>query len=119
MEDLQSSDDQVVLYLLSHPPVKPGEQVWLWHDGDRQPKAEQEAGVLHPFCSPAHHQGPTWVVMQGEEVLTGGREGTTLDALTSTQSDFNLKVQCVIFCLIYNFYIGKRLIHGLIWPYYP
>lgn len=46
MADVQSSDEQVALYLLSHPAVKPGEQVRLRHDGDRQPQAEQEAGVL-------------------------------------------------------------------------
>lgn len=74
MKEVHSTNNHVVFYLLRHFLVKPREQIRLQHDGDLQSQAKQETGVLQPLCRPAYHQGPTWGVRQGEEILTEGWE---------------------------------------------
>lgn len=79
VKELDSADDHVVLYLLCRFLVEPLQQVALLHDGDRQPEAKQEASALQTLRGPAHHQSPTRGVRQGEEILTGRREGVYFD----------------------------------------
>lgn len=71
IKDFHPTDDQVVLYPLSHLLIETREQAGLRHDGHRQPQAKEEAGALQPLGGPAHHQGATWGVRQGEEILAG------------------------------------------------
>lgn len=75
IKELHSTDDHVVLYLLRRFLVEPLQQVMLLHDGDWQPEAKQEASALQTLCRPAYHQSTTRGVRQGEEILTGRREG--------------------------------------------
>lgn len=90
IKDFHSTDDQVVLYPLSHLLIETREQVGLRHDGHRHPQAKQEAGALQPLCRPAYHQGPTWGVRQGEEILAGRWERRgALDVLRYL-SNFNM-----------------------------